>query len=108
VHRATLVHASTRVRMEDERQREIEHLADALQALEDEAGLAHDALQAAETTASALQEQVNALRRDSQGLQAQVHAEQVEVLKLSQARSRWRRDLEDIAHLSRPATRPSI
>ena len=89
-----------------ERQREIEHLADALQALEDEAGLAHDALQAAETTASALQEQVNALRRDSQGLQAQVHAEQVEVLKLSQARSRAEerhgqlaRDLEDIAHL---------
>jgi len=89
-----------------ERQREIDHLAEAQQALEDEAAMAHEALLAAEATASALQEQANTLRRDSQGMQAQVHAEQVEVLKLSQARSRAEerhsqlaRDLDDLVHL---------
>nr|WP_286206698.1 chromosome segregation protein SMC [Thauera linaloolentis] len=89
-----------------ERQREIDHLADEQQSLEDEAALAHDALQAAEAAASALQEQANTLRRDSQGMQAQVHTEQVEVLKLAQARSRAEerhgqlaRDLDDLVHL---------
>ncbi len=89
-----------------ERQREIDHLADEQGVLEDEAAIAHEALQAAEAAATALQERINGLRRDGQGMQAQVHAEQVEVLKLAQARSRAEerhgqlaRDLEDLVHL---------
>ena len=89
-----------------ERQREIEGLAAELQGHEDEARLAHDALLVAETAASALQERINGLRRELQALQAQVHTEQVEVLKLAQARARaderreqLARDLEDIVHL---------
>jgi len=89
-----------------ERQREIESLAAELLGHEDEARLAHDALLVAETVASALQERINGLRRELQAIQAQVHAEQVEVLKLAQARARAEerreqlgRDLEDIVHL---------
>jgi chromosome segregation protein len=89
-----------------ERQREIDTLAEQQQALEDEARIAHDALLAAEAAAAALQEMANTLRRDTQAAQAQVHAEQVEVLKLAQARSRAEerrgqlaRDLEDLVHL---------
>ena len=89
-----------------ERQREIDALADEQQALEDEARLAHDALLAAEEATSALQENINGLRREAQSVQAQVHAEQVEVLKLAQARSRAEerrgqlaRDLGDLIHV---------
>ncbi|MFT3758340.1 chromosome segregation protein SMC [Thauera sp.] len=89
-----------------ERQREIDHLAGQQTALEEDAALAYEAMQAAEMAAAALQERINGLRRDTQGMQAQVHAEQVEVLKLAQARSRAEerhgqlaRDLEDLVHL---------
>ena len=89
-----------------ERQREIDLLAAQQEALEDEASLAQEALVAAETGSAALQEQVGVLRREIQGTQAQVHSEQVEVLKLAQARSRAQerqlqltRDLEDLVHL---------
>ncbi|MBN8441734.1 MAG: chromosome segregation protein SMC [Thauera sp.] len=89
-----------------ERQREIDALAAEQQALEEEAAAAHDALLAAEAKAGAIQERINALRRDSQAAQAQVHAEQVELLKLTQARSRaderrtqLQRDLTDLVHL---------
>ncbi|MGD9871474.1 MAG: chromosome segregation protein SMC, partial [Thauera sp.] len=74
--------------------------------LEEEAMRAHDALLAAEAAASALQERIAEGRREAQSMQAQVHAEQVEVLKLAQARSRAEerrsqlvRDLDDITHL---------
>ena len=89
-----------------ERQREIESLAHAQQTLEEEALIAHDALHAAEAAASDVQERIGALRKDAQAVQSQVHAEQVEVLKLAQARSRAEerrsqlvRDLEDVLHL---------
>ena len=89
-----------------ERQREIDLLADQQHTLENEAALAHEALLAAEAESSTLQEQLSELRRNSQGTQAQVHTEQVEVLKLAQARSRAEerhiqlaRDLEDLVHL---------
>ncbi|APR05604.1 condensin subunit Smc [Thauera chlorobenzoica] len=89
-----------------ERQREIDHLAFEQHALEHEASAAHDALLGAEAAAAALHEQANRLRRDIQGTQARLHAEQVEVLKLAQARSRAEerhsqlaRDLEDLVHL---------
>ena len=89
-----------------ERQREIEQLAAEQHALEDEARSAHDALLGAEAAAASLQERAGALRRETQALQARVHGEQVEVLKLSQARSRaderrsqLGRDLDDLVHL---------
>ena len=89
-----------------ERQREIDALAMEQQALEDEARGAHDALLAAETDAGTMQERINALRRESQSTQGQLHAEQVELLKLTQARSRaderraqLQRDLADLVHL---------
>ncbi|WP_230976865.1 chromosome segregation protein SMC [Pseudothauera rhizosphaerae] len=87
-----------------ERQREIDTLAAEQQALEDESRAAHDALLAAEARAHELQERANALRRDIQALQNQAHGEQVELLKLTQARSRALerrqqidRDLADLA-----------
>ncbi len=106
--RDVLVHSAPDSRTHGviERQREIDTLAEQQQVLEDEARIAHDALLTAEAAAAALQETANTLRRDSQGVQAQVHVEQVEVLKLAQARSRAEerrgqlaRDLEDLAHL---------
>jgi chromosome segregation protein len=88
-----------------ERQREIDQLAEQQHALEDEARGAHDALLAAEAAAADLQERINGLRRELQGAQAQLHAEQVDVLKLSQAlsraeerRSQLERDLDDLVH----------
>ncbi|HRP23558.1 MAG TPA: chromosome segregation protein SMC [Thauera sp.] len=89
-----------------ERQREIDQLAAEQHALEDEARSAHDALLGAEATAASLQDRAGTLRRETQSLQARVHGEQVEVLKLSQARSRaderrsqLGRDLDDLVHL---------
>jgi chromosome segregation protein len=89
-----------------ERQREIEHLTTEVQAAQDEAAMAHEsAVGEAEALASRLQESIASLRRDAQALQARVHAEQVEVLKLNQARMRYEercgqidRDLGEIAH----------
>jgi chromosome segregation protein len=88
-----------------ERQREIEHLTTEVQAAQDEAAMAHSAVGEAEALASRLQESIASLRRDAQALQARVHAEQVEVLKLNQARMRYEercgqidRDLGEIAH----------
>jgi chromosome segregation protein len=89
-----------------ERQREIDALAGEQQAFEDEARAAHDALLAAEAEAASMQDRANALRRESQGVQGQLHAEQVELLKLTQARSRAEErraqlshDLTDLVHL---------
>ncbi|AYH44661.1 chromosome segregation protein SMC [Azoarcus sp. DN11] len=89
-----------------ERQREIDGLAEQQRSLETDASIAHDALIAAEGVAAELQERGNALRRELQAAQQQVHAEQVELLKLTQARQRAEerraqlaRDLDDIEHL---------
>ncbi|MCK9984998.1 MAG: chromosome segregation protein [Azoarcus sp.] len=89
-----------------ERQREIDGLAEQQRGLEMEAHIAHDALIAAEGVTAELQERGNVLRRELQAAQQQVHAEQVELLKLTQARQRAEerraqlaRDLEDIVHL---------
>ncbi|NML25377.1 chromosome segregation protein SMC [Zoogloea dura] len=88
-----------------ERQREIEQLTAEVEAAQDEAALARDAVGEAEALATRLQDSLASLRRDAQGLQARVHAEQVEVLKLNQARIRYEercgqvdRDLGEIAH----------
>ena len=106
--RGALVHHAPDARTHGviERQREIDALAGEQGALEDNAALAHDALLAAEARAAELQEQISTLRRDVQSAQAQVHAEQVEVLKLAQARSRaderrsqLGRDLDDLVRL---------
>ena len=106
--RDALVHHAPEARTHGviERQREIESLALSQHSLEEEAMRAHDALLAAEAAASALQERIAEGRREAQSMQAQVHAEQVEVLKLAQARSRAEerrsqlvRDLDDITHL---------
>ncbi|MBC9071544.1 chromosome segregation protein SMC [Thauera sp. CAU 1555] len=87
-----------------ERQREIDALAEQQQSLDEESRAAHDALLAAEARAHELQERIGALRRDTQAMQNQLHGEQVELLKLSQARSRALerrqqidRDLADLA-----------
>ncbi|MBR0565219.1 chromosome segregation protein SMC [Azoarcus sp. L1K30] len=89
-----------------EREREIDLLGEQQEALDDEAHAAHEALLSAEAAATALQEDIASLRRELQGAQAQLHAEQVEVLKLSQAlsraeerRSQLERDLGDLVHL---------
>ncbi len=106
--RHALVHfvADSRTHGVIERQREIDALAEQQQALEEEARQAHDALLAAEAAASELQERTNGLRRELQASQQQLHAEQVELLKLTQARQRAdeRRaqldhDLADLVHL---------
>lgn len=88
-----------------ERQREIDQLASQQAVLEDETRAAHDALLAAEAAAADLQDRINTLRRELQSAQAGLHAEQVEVLKLAQARSRAderrtqiERDLGDLVH----------
>ncbi|HHW62601.1 MAG TPA: chromosome segregation protein SMC [Rhodocyclaceae bacterium] len=106
--RGALVHHAPDARTHGviERQREIDALAGEQGALEEDAALAHEALLAAEAGAAAVQDQINTLRRELQAAQAQVHAEQVEVLKLTQARSRaderrnqLTRDLRDLVSL---------
>ncbi|BAL25108.1 chromosome segregation ATPase [Azoarcus sp. KH32C] len=89
-----------------ERQREIDMLVESFAALEEEAGFAHDTMLGAESVAAELQERGNALRRELQNAQQEVHREQVELLKLTQARQRAEerrdqlaRDLEDLVHL---------
>ncbi|WP_332674921.1 chromosome segregation protein SMC [Aromatoleum sp.] len=89
-----------------ERQREIDALALAQQELESDAQAAHDALLEAEAVAADLQERAAALRRDGQRTQQQIHGEQVELLKLTQARQRAEerrtqlaRDLDDLVRL---------
>ena len=89
-----------------ERQREIDGLAQGQRELESDAQAAHDGLLEAEAVAAELQERTGALRRDVQTLQQQVHGEQVELLKLTQARQRAEerrnqlaRDLDDLVRL---------
>jgi chromosome segregation protein len=89
-----------------ERQREIDTLADDQRASEAQALQAHDALVSAEAQAIELQERANTLRRELQTVQQQIHTEEVELLKLTQARQRAEerrtqlsRDLEDLVHL---------
>lgn len=88
-----------------ERQREIDQLAADVDRAQDAAALAHGAVAEAEALAGQLQDTLAGLRRDAQALQARVHAEQVEVLKLNQARMRFEercgqieRDLDEIEH----------
>ncbi|WP_297361664.1 chromosome segregation protein SMC [Thauera sp.] len=106
--RDALVHQAPDARTHGviERQREIDLLAGEQQALEDAARLAHDALLTAEAAAAETRERIDALRRELQTVQARVHAEQVDVLKLIQARTRaeersgqLERDLEDLLRL---------
>ncbi|AVZ79171.1 chromosome segregation protein SMC [Zoogloeaceae bacteirum Par-f-2] len=87
-----------------ERQREIDALTDRVHTLEQASGCAHEALLAAEARAQDLQTRITALRRDTQALQQQWHDAQVELLKLTQARTRALerrqqidRDLADLA-----------
>lgn len=88
-----------------ERQREIEALSEQRTEMDARVGHAHAALQTAEATAGALQELIGNLRREVQETQQQLHAEQVELLKLSQAhqravekREQIRHDLDDLVH----------
>jgi chromosome segregation protein len=91
-----------------ERQREIEALEGELALQQEVAGEAHQRCAAAETEVQRSQDRATELRRQAQGLQQQVHGEQVEVLKLGQARSRAlerREQIErDLADLGRLAT----
>jgi len=88
-----------------ERQREIDHLGAEVDAAQEEAALSHESVGEAEALATRLQDTLANLRRDTQALQARVHTEQVEVLKLNQARVRHEercgqidRDLGEITH----------
>ncbi|WP_298597198.1 chromosome segregation protein SMC [Zoogloea sp.] len=88
-----------------ERQREIDQLAADVDRAQESAALAHGSVGEAEALAGQLQDTLAGLRRDAQALQARVHAEQVEVLKLNQARMRFEercgqieRDLDEIEH----------
>lgn len=88
-----------------EREREIDALSSQQQVLEDEVAQTREALLDAEGEAASIQDGVNTLRREIQTAQGQVHAEQVELLKLTQAHSRaeerhtqLQRDLDDLIH----------
>lgn len=88
-----------------ERQREIEQLAIEVEAAQEEAAEARERMAEAEALATRLQDDLTSQRREAQALQARVHAEQVEVLKLNQARQRYEercsqidRDLDEIGH----------
>ncbi|MBN9694571.1 MAG: chromosome segregation protein SMC [Zoogloea sp.] len=88
-----------------ERQREIEQLALEVEAAQEEAVQARERMAEAEALATRLQDDLTSQRREAQALQARVHAEQVEVLKLNQARQRYEercsqidRDLDEIGH----------
>ena len=72
-----------------ERQREIDQLAADVERAQEAAALAHEAVAEAEAVAAQVQDSLSGLRRDAQALQARVHSEQVEVLKLNQARMRF-------------------
>jgi chromosome segregation protein len=89
-----------------ERQREIEALEADLAQQHDLTARAHERLALAEAELQRSQDRATELRRQVQGLQQQVHGEQVEVLKLTQARSRAlerreqiERDLADLGRL---------
>ena len=89
-----------------ERQREIDALAGQCAAMEEDAAHAHARLLACEAAGTELQQRAEQLRRECQAIQASLHAEQVDVLKLSQARTRalerraqLERDLGDLGHL---------
>jgi len=88
-----------------ERQREIDQLGAEAEAAQEAAAMARESMAEAEALATRVQDALANLRRDAQALQARVHAEQVEVLKLNQARQRYEercgqigRDLGEIAH----------
>ncbi len=88
-----------------ERQREIDQLGAEVEAAQEAAAMARESMAEAEALATRVQDALANLRRDAQALQARVHAEQVEVLKLNQARQRYEercgqieRDLGEIAH----------
>ena len=88
-----------------ERQREVDRLAAACEAVEEEVARAHDAVLAAESVAAELNERAGALRRKMQNDQQHLHGEQVALLKLVQARQRAEekraqveRDLADLLH----------
>ena len=89
-----------------ERQREIDALELEQRELEGRARVAREALQAAEAFASGLQERIGGARREIQGMQQRLHDDQVQLLKLAQARQRYlerseqiERDLGDLVHL---------
>jgi chromosome segregation protein len=88
-----------------ERQREIEQLGAQVDAAQESAAQAHARVEEAEAHSAALQEELNHQRREAQQLQSRIHADQVEVLKLTQARTRYEercgqieRDLAEIGH----------
>ena len=88
-----------------ERQREIDQLGAEVDRAQAAAAMAHEAVGEAEALATRMQDALANLRREAQALQARVHGEQVEVLKLNQARMRYEercgqidRDLAEIAH----------
>jgi chromosome segregation protein len=91
-----------------ERQGEIDALAQEQARREEELALAHEGQLAAEAQAHEIQEQMAELRRQGQALQQQAHGEQVELLKLGQARHRAlerREQIErDLAELARQAS----
>jgi chromosome segregation protein len=81
-----------------ERQREIEDLEAELVQQQELATQAHERFATAEAEVQHAQDRATELRRHAQGLQQQFHSEQVEVLKLSQARSRAVERQEQIEH----------
>ncbi|WP_374488672.1 chromosome segregation protein SMC [Zoogloea sp.] len=88
-----------------ERQREIDQLGAQVEAAQERAAQAHAQVEEAEAQSTALQEDLNHQRREAQQLQSRIHADQVEVLKLTQARTRYEercgqieRDLAEIGH----------
>jgi chromosome segregation protein len=104
--RSALVHRSPDSRTHGviERQREIDALDAALEILESEADQAHEGLQNAEKAVAAITEESASLRRAVQVGQQALHAEQVDLLKLTQAmqraeerRTQIGRDLADLA-----------
>ena len=90
-----------------ERGREIDTLTTEQARFDEESRLRHDAVSAAEGRARALEDEANEVRRRLQALEQQRHSEEVQQLKLEQARSRVEErrgqlaaDLADVARLA--------
>ena len=90
-----------------EREREIDTLTAEQARLDEESRLRHDAVSAAEGRARALEDEAGEVRRRLQTLEQQRHSEEVQQLKLEQARSRVEErrgqlaaDLADVARLA--------
>lgn len=80
-----------------ERQREIDELAERIETLETDLARVRAQVEATDEEVTTLQESLNQQRRELQDAQQRLHSQQVELLKLNQARARYEERLAQIA-----------